>query len=169
MAILDIVTFPSKVLREETKPITDFDQDLEKLVEDMIDTMRDAPGVGLAAPQVGVSKKLVVVEYGSEEDDSFPKQLFVLANPEIVERSEDIVRGVEGCLSVPDLVGSVDRARVVTVRAQDQHGKNLKIRAEGWLARIFQHEIDHINGILYTDRTNDIWQPDEDDEDVPDV
>lgn len=166
MAILDIVTFPSKVLREETKPITDFDQDLEKLVEDMIDTMRDAPGVGLAAPQVGVSKKLVVVEYGNEEDDSFPKQLFVLANPEIVDRSEDTVRGVEGCLSVPDLVGSVDRARVVTVRAQDQHGKNLKIRAEGWLARIFQHEIDHINGILYTDRTIEIWQPEPDELDT---
>ena len=90
----------------------------------------------------------------------------MLANPEIVERSEDIVRGVEGCLSVPDLVGSVDRARVVTVRAQDQHGKNLKIRAEGWLARIFQHEIDHINGILYTDRTREIWQPEPDELDT---
>ena len=166
MAVMDIVTFPSKVLREETKQITDFDQDLEKLVADMVDTMRDAPGVGLAAPQVGISKKLVVVEYGSEADDSFPRQLFVLVNPEIVERSEDIVRGVEGCLSVPDLVGSVDRSRVVTVRAQDQHGKNLKIRAEGWLARIFQHEIDHINGILYTDRTKEIWQPEPDELDT---
>lgn len=166
MAVMDIVTFPHKVLREETQAITAFDQDLQKLVDDMIDTMRDAPGVGLAAPQVGLSKKLVVVEYGSEADENFPKQLFVLANPEIVEHSTETVRGIEGCLSVPDLVGSVDRSRVVTVRAQDQHGKNLKIRAEGWLARIFQHEIDHINGILYTDRTTEIWQPEEDDLDT---
>jgi peptide deformylase len=166
MAVLDIVTFPNKVLREDTDVITDFDKDLHKLVDNMVETMRDAPGVGLAAPQVGLSKKLVVVEFGSENDENFPKQLFVLANPEIVEKSADTVRGVEGCLSVPDLVGSVDRARVVTVRAQDQNGKPLKIRAEGWLARIFQHEIDHINGILYTDRTTDIWQPEADEIDM---
>ena len=169
MTVRTIVTFPAKVLREETAVITEFNQDLNVLVEDMVETMRVAPGVGLAAPQVGISKKLVVVEFGSEMDESFPKQLYVLVNPEITDRSEETVRGIEGCLSVPDLVGSVDRARVVTVKAQDQRGKPLKIRAEGWLARIFQHEIDHINGILYTDRTNDIWQPDEDDEDVPDV
>ncbi|MBG0771625.1 MAG: peptide deformylase, partial [Anaerolineaceae bacterium] len=153
----------------ETEAINEFDHDLRALADDMVETMRVAPGVGLAAPQVGVSKKLVVVEYGSELDESFPKQLYVLANPEIIERSEETVRGIEGCLSVPDLVGTVDRAQVVTVKAQDLNGKPMKIRAEGWLARIFQHEIDHINGILYTDRTNDIWQPDEDDEDIPDV
>ena len=169
MTILNIVTFPDKVLRADTQKISDFDHELSTLVDNMVETMRVAPGVGLAAPQVGVSKKLVVVEFGSELDESFPKQLYVLVNPEITERSEETVRGIEGCLSVPDLVGTVDRARVVTVKAQDQHGKPLKIRAEGWLARIFQHEIDHINGILYTDRTNDIWQPDEDDEDIPDV
>ena len=169
MTILNIVTFPSKVLRAETEPINEFNHELSTLVDDMVETMRVAPGVGLAAPQVGVSKKLVVVEFGSELDESFPKQLYVLANPEIVEKSEETLRGIEGCLSVPGLVGSVDRARIVTVKAQDLEGKPLKIRAEGWLARIFQHEIDHINGILYTDRTNDIWQPNEDDEDIPDV
>ena len=169
MTILNIVTFPSKVLRAETEPINEFSHELSTLVDDMVETMRVAPGVGLAAPQVGVSKKLVVVEFGSELDESFPKQLYVLANPEIVEKSEETLRGIEGCLSVPGLVGSVDRARIVTVKAQDLEGKPLKIRAEGWLARIFQHEIDHINGILYTDRTNDIWQPNEDDEDIPDV
>jgi len=169
MTILNIVTFPNKVLRAETEIIDTFDPELSTLVDDMVETMRVAPGVGLAAPQVGVSKKLVVVEFGNENDDSFPKQLYVLVNPEITEQSDETVRGIEGCLSVPDLVGTVDRARVVTVKAQDQTGKHLKIRAEGWLARIFQHEIDHLNGILYTDRTNDIWQPDEDDEDIPDV
>lgn len=169
MTILNIVTFPEKVLRAETEVVNKFDHELRALADDMVETMRVAPGVGLAAPQVGVSKKLVVVEFGSEMDESFPKQLYILANPEITERSEETVRGIEGCLSVPDLVGTVDRARVVTVKAQDVNGKPLKIRAEGWLARIFQHEIDHINGILYTDRTVDIWQPDEDDEDIPDV
>ncbi len=169
MTILNIVTFPEKVLRAETEVVNKFDHELRALADDMVETMRVAPGVGLAAPQVGVSKKLVVVEFGSETDESFPKQLYILANPEITERSEETVRGIEGCLSVPDLVGTVDRARVVTVKAQDVNGKPLKIRAEGWLARIFQHEIDHINGILYTDRTVDIWQPDEDDEDIPDV
>lgn len=169
MTVRNIVTFPAKVLRAETEIINEFDQDLSVLVDDMVETMRDAPGVGLAAPQVGISKKLVVVEFGSELDESFPKQLYVLVNPEVINRSEETVRGIEGCLSVPDLVGSVDRARVVTVTAQNQHGKPLKIRAEGWLARIFQHEIDHINGILYTDRADEIWQPDENDQDVPDV
>jgi peptide deformylase len=160
MALREIITFPDKVLRKDTELVTEFDEALQVLVDDMIETMREAPGVGLAAPQIGISKKLVVIEYGNEDDETIPKQLFVLANPEIVDRSEETVRGVEGCLSVPELVGSVDRAKVVTVKAQDHKGKNLKIRAEGWLARIFQHEIDHINGILYTDRSDEIWQPD---------
>jgi peptide deformylase len=160
MALRKIVTFPNEVLRNETKPVTDFDDTLQILVDDMIETMREAPGVGLAAPQIGISKKLAVIEYGSDNDESIPKQLFVLVNPEIVDQSEETVRGIEGCLSVPGLVGTVDRSKVVTVKAQDYKGKNLKIRAEGWLARIFQHEIDHINGILYTDRSDEIWQPD---------
>ncbi len=106
-----------------------------------------------------------MIEYGNEDDENFPKQLFILANPEIIDRSEETVRGIEGCLSVPDLVGSVDRAKVVTVTAQDQAGKKLRFRAEGWLARIFQHEIDHINGVLYTDRAEEIWQPEPDEAD----
>jgi peptide deformylase len=165
MAVRKIVTFPNKVLRKETKPIKEFDDALQVLVDDMIETMRVAPGVGLAATQIGISKRLVVIEYGNDDDETIPKQLFILANPEIIDRSEETVRGIEGCLSVPDLVGAVDRAKVVTVRGQDQTGKNLKIRAEGWLARIFQHEIDHINGILYTDRAEEIWHPDPDEVD----
>lgn len=165
MALRKILTFPNEVLRNENEPVTEFNKDLQVLVDDMIETMRVAPGVGLAAPQIGVSKRLIVIEYGNDDDETIPKQLFVLANPEIIDRSEETVRGIEGCLSVPDLVGSVDRATVVTVRAQDQKGKNLKIRAEGWLARIFQHEIDHINGVLYTDRAEEIWQPDLDEVD----
>jgi len=158
MAIREITTFPADVLRKEAETVNDFNHDLKILVDDMIETMRKAPGVGLAAPQVGISKRVVVIEYGNEEDETIPKQLFVLVNPEIVKRSRETVKGVEGCLSVPGLVGEVERANVVTVKAQNQNGAPVKIRAQGWLARIFQHEIDHINGILYTDQTEKIWQ-----------
>ena len=166
MTIREIKTFPSEVLRKKAEPISKFDKDLHKLVDDMVETMRVAPGVGLAAPQVGISERVAVVEFGHEDDEDIPRQLYVLVNPEIVKMSDEMVRGIEGCLSVPGLVGSVDRAKVVTVRAQDQHGKKLKIRAVGWLARIFQHEIDHLDGVLYTDRAVEIWQPDEE---MPDM
>jgi peptide deformylase len=163
MTIREINTFPDDVLRHDAEPVEIFDQDLQLLVHDMIETMRVAPGVGLAAPQIGISKRLIVVEFGDEDDDAIPKQLYVVANPEIVSQSKESVRGIEGCLSVPGVVGEVERARAVTVKGQDQFGKKFRIRAHGWLARIFQHEIDHINGVLYTDRAENLWQPDSDD------
>jgi peptide deformylase len=159
MALREITTFPEEVLRQKAQEVEIFDEDLADLVDDMIETMREAPGVGLAAPQIGISKRIIVVEYGDEEDDSFPKQLYVMVNPEIIKQSKDTIPGIEGCLSVPGLVGKVSRSSVVTVKGQDIHGKPIKIRAQGWLARIFQHEIDHINGILYTDRADEIWRP----------
>lgn len=165
MAVRKIVTFPEEVLRQKAKPVEVFDEDLQVLIDDMIDTMRDAPGVGLAAPQIGVSKRVIVIEFGDEEDDTIPKRLYVMVNPEITAQSGEMVSGIEGCLSVPGVVGEVDRAQVVTVRGQTQEGKPLKIRAQGWLARIFQHEIDHINGVLYPDRTENLWQPDPDEMD----
>lgn len=166
MTLRTIVTVPDDVLRQKAEPVESFDRDLQLLVDDMIETMREAPGVGLAAPQIGLSKRLVVVEFGNENDESIPARVYVLVNPEIVKMSDETVRGVEGCLSVPNLVGSVDRSKVVTVKAKDQFGKPLKIRAEGWLARIFQHEIDHVNGVLYIDRTVELWQPEEGEEDL---
>ncbi len=132
----------------------------------MVETMREAPGVGLAAPQIGVSKQLIVVEFGDEGDEDIPKQLFVVANPEIIRKSKDTVKGIEGCLSVPGVVGEVERSMVVTVSGQDKFGKKIKIRAQGWLARIFQHEIDHVNGMLYTDRAENLWQSDSEDLDT---
>lgn len=166
MALRELTTFPEEVLRQKAQPVEIFDEDLADLVDDMIETMREAPGVGLAAPQIGISKRIIVVEFGDEEDDSFPKQLYVMINPEIVKQSRDDVAGIEGCLSVPGLVGKVRRSGVVTVKGQDIHGKPIKVRAQGWLARIFQHEIDHINGLLYTDRADDIWRPDDEDLDT---
>lgn len=159
MTLREITTFPDEVLRRKAEPVEVFDEDLRKLVQDMIETMREAPGVGLAAPQIGISKRLIVVEFGSEDDESIPDQLYVVANPEIVRQSQETIDGIEGCLSVPGVAGEVERAAVVTVKGQDQYGKKIKIRAQGWLARIFQHEIDHINGVLYTDRAENLWQP----------
>ena len=112
MALMKIVSLPDPVLRRKAHRVTEFDKDFSKLVDDMIETMRDAPGVGLAAPQVDVSTRLIVVEYGDDEDEDKPKKLFVLANPEIISQSEEKVTGIEACLSVPGLVGDVDRFEV---------------------------------------------------------
>ena len=166
MALRELTLFPEEVLRHRAEPVEVFDDDLANLVDDMIETMREAPGVGLAAPQIGISKQIIVVEFGDEDDDTVPKQLYVMVNPEIVKQSRDSVPGIEGCLSVPGLVGKVRRSSVVTVKGQDIHGKPIKARAQGWLARIFQHEIDHINGILYSDRADDIWRPDDEELDT---
>jgi peptide deformylase len=161
MALMNIVNLPDPVLRRKAHKVTDFDRDLDQLVTDMIETLRAAPGVGLAAPQVGVSQRVIVIEYGDEEDEEAPKKLFVLANPEIVSASEQVVKGVEACLSVPGLVGEVERYYGVTVKGMNRKGKPVKVKAQGWLARIFQHEMDHLDGILYTDRATEVWKPKE--------
>lgn len=163
MAIRKIKTFPNGVLRRKAETVKKFDKDLDLLIDDMIETMRAAPGVGLAAPQIGVSKRVIVIEFGDEVDQTIPSQLYVMVNPEIIHQSDEQVVAVEGCLSVPGLVGEVSRAPVVTVSGQDRHGAQTKIRAQGWLARIFQHEIDHVNGVLYTGRASNLWQPEEQD------
>ncbi len=168
MSVLQIVYVPDPVLRRKAHKVTDFGKEFQTLVDNMIDTLRDAPGVGLAAPQVGVSERLIVVEYGDDEDETVPKKLFVVANPEIVFQSEEIVSGLEGCLSVPDLIGEVDRHVKIEVRGLNRHGKPIKIKAEDWIARIFQHEIDHLEGILFTDRTDKVWKPREEDDVVAD-
>jgi peptide deformylase len=165
MTIRKLVTFPNDVLSRKAEIVEKFDKELQVLVEDMIETMRDAPGVGLAAPQIGISRQVAVIEFGDEEDDSIPKQLYVLVNPEIIKQSDSKVNGIEGCLSVPGLAGNVARSKVVTVSGFNQYGEKVKIRAQGWLARIFQHEIDHLNGKLYLNRTDQIWQPESDDMD----
>lgn len=159
MSVLPIVTVPDPVLRRKAHKVTDFGKDFQTLVNDMVETLRDAPGVGLAAPQVGISQRLIVVEYGDDEDESVPKKLYVVANPEIVQSSEYVVEGIEGCLSIPDLVGSVFRFESIVVKGQNKQGKPIKIKAEDWLARIFQHEIDHLDGVLYTDRAEKVWKP----------
>jgi peptide deformylase len=167
MAVREIVTIPDPVLRRKARKVAEVDADVRKLINEMVEAMREAPGVGLAAPQVGISSRVVVVEFGDEENEEAPKKLYALINPEIVEVSEEEkVTGIEGCLSIPRLVGEVERYQRVVVKALNRHGKPVKLKAEGWLARILQHEIDHLEGVLYTDRATRVWQPREDEEQV---
>jgi peptide deformylase len=166
MALRTIITLPEPVLYRKARPVKKFDQNLQTLIDDMIDTMRDAPGVGLAAPQVGISERLIVVEYaeqpeeveGEEHKEVKPK-LYVMINPEIVKTSEETVMGVEGCLSVPGLVGEVERFSEIQIKGLNRRGQPMKVKAKGWLARIFQHEIDHINGVVFTQRATKVWKP----------
>ena len=160
MTIKKIVTLPEPVLRRKARPITRFDAALQTLIDDMIQTMREAPGVGLAAPQVGMSDRLIVVEYPEDDEmEDAPKKLFVVINPEIKSRSEEVEMGIEGCLSIPGLHGDVERALTVTVKGLTRHGQPVKIKASGWLARIFQHEVDHLDGIVFTDIATKVWKP----------
>ncbi|MBN1304803.1 MAG: peptide deformylase [Anaerolineales bacterium] len=168
MTVREISLVPDEVLRRKAHPVKKFDDTLQALIDDMVDTMRDAPGVGLAAPQVGISERVIVVEYAepkevkdSEEPEVVEPKLYVLVNPEIKRKSQETILGIEGCLSVPNLVGEVDRSLSVTVKGQNRYGQPLRIKAGGWLARIFQHEIDHLDGILYTDRAEQVWVPEE--------
>ena len=159
MAIRPIVTVPDPVLRRKAQKVRQFDADLQQLIEDMIETMRAAPGVGLAAPQVGVSQRVIVVEYGEDEDEDKPPRLYVVVNPEIVEVSAETEMGVEGCLSIPDLVGEVERYQRIVVKGQNRRGQPIKLKLRGWVARIFQHEIDHLDGVLFTERAVRVWKP----------
>ena len=135
------------VLREKAAPVTEFDEKLEELAARMVTIMRDAPSIGLAAPQIGVAKRLLVYRVG----ESGPQ---ALVNPEIVERSQETETRDEGCLSVPDVVVPIERALKVRVRAFNVGGEPLDISAEEMEARVIQHEIDHLDGVLILDRTS---------------
>jgi peptide deformylase len=142
MALRPIMVVGYPTLHNKAKRVAQIDQPLQQLIDDMIETMRAAPGVGLAAPQVGVSLRLAVIEVD--------EQVTVIVNPQIVER-EGEYEPDEGCLSVPGYWGRLKRAEKVTVRATDRNGKAFRLTAEGLLAQALQHEIDHLDGILYVD------------------
>jgi len=161
MSILEIVTLPQAILRQKAHKVTDFGPGLQDLVNDMVETMRQAPGVGLAAPQVGESLRLIVVEYGDDGDEEIPPKLYVVANPDITRTSEETLLGAEGCLSIPGVQGEVERFAGVTVKGLNRHGRPMTVKAHGWLARIFQHEIDHLDGVLFVDRAEKLWQSEE--------
>lgn len=148
MAVLPIRLFPDPVLRARCATVEVFDDSLARLARDMVETMVAAPGVGLAAPQVGVEMRLAVVDVSVGKE---PDALRVLVNPRIVEASGSEV-DVEGCLSIPDLSERVERPEQVRVVAQDLSGQEQDLRAEGLLARAICHEVDHLDGILFIDR-----------------
>lgn len=151
MPVREILTSEYPVLRQKAKRIKKIDSAIQRLIDDMIETMDDAPGQGLAAPQIGVSLRVIVVNALPGEDEDEDLVQLQLINPEIVEsKGEEI--GEEGCLSIPGYVGNVKRALHVTVKGLNRKGKEVKIKASHNLGRVLQHEIDHINGVLYTDR-----------------
>ena len=161
MALLKIVTTKSEnvaVLHKQAAKVRDFGPTLHKLLDNMVETLRDAPGVGLAAPQVGILQRIAIVEYpDDEENPEETMRLYELINPEII-KSKGAEVGQEGCLSMPGLAADVNRATYVLVKAQNRFGKEVRIKAYDWLARIFQHEIDHLQGVLMTDRAEIIYR-----------
>lgn len=161
MALLEIVTLPEPILRRKARKVSDFGKDLQNLIDNMVETMREAPGVGLAAPQVNVPLRVIVVEYGEDEEEEKPPKLYMVVNPEITRASSETEIGTEGCLSIPGFVGDVERPVSVTIKGQNRHGQPMKIKASGWLARIFQHEVDHLDGILFPDRAEKVWKMEE--------
>ena len=143
MAVIQICTLPDPVLRQKAKKVSKIDSSVQKLIDDMIDTMRAASGVGLAAPQIGVSLRIAVIEMPGEE-------VITLINPEIIKRQGDRILG-EACLSVPGYQGEIKRSITVKVKAQDRQGKPFRLKGEELLAQALEHEIDHLNGTLYVD------------------
>ncbi|MEE0511965.1 MAG: peptide deformylase [Peptococcaceae bacterium] len=147
MARYKVVIAGDPVLRRISHPVKEVNENIKKLLNNMAETMYYAKGVGLAAPQVGISKRVIVVDIG--------EGLFKLVNPEIIS-SSGIQDGPEGCLSVPNIVGNVKRSEHIKVKALNENGDEVVIEASGYLARAFQHEIDHLNGIIFTDKATEI-------------
>lgn len=146
MAVLEILHFPDPRLREVARPVNSIDRNLQGFIDDMFETMYDASGVGLAATQVGVARRVAVMDCSGDKNEPI-----VMINPEIVAREEPVTME-EGCLSVPEHYDSVTRHKRVTLRAQDRHGEPYELEAEGLLAQCIQHEIDHLDGGLYIDQ-----------------
>lgn len=148
MTIKPLIILPDPVLRQVSKPIERVDANLQRLVDDMLDTMYDAPGIGLAAIQVGVPRRMLVIDLSKEGEE---KQPLVFINPEIVGSSEDRSVYEEGCLSIPDYYAEVERPAKVTAKYLDREGNEQSVEADGLLATCLQHEIDHLNGVLFID------------------
>ncbi len=172
MSVRSIVFSDNPLLRQKSHRVRRVTPELEALIEDMIETMHVEDGIGLAAIQVGEPRRIIVVhlplpeppDEGAEEAWEEPPpgsgELYVILNPELARTSPNVEVGIEGCLSIPGWVGEVERHAAVTVKGMDRHGKPVRVKAEGLLARVFQHEIDHCDGILFTDHIEDqdkIW------------
>ncbi|MGM0562201.1 MAG: peptide deformylase [Pseudomonadota bacterium] len=153
MALLPIVTAPDPVLKTKAKPVERVDDAIRKLMDDMLETMYAAPGIGLAAPQVGVSKRVIVVDVTSEDEERKP---LLMANPELIQVSDHDASYEEGCLSVPEYFGEVARPAEIRVRYIDRENEIRELEADGLLATCIQHEIDHLDGILFLDHLSSL-------------
>ncbi len=156
MVLLQVTYDPAPILRVKAKRVKTFDAALRKLAADMFETMHANNGVGLAAPQIGHSIRLLVAELAPNKEEDEPGFKVALVNPEIVKCDKETVNGYEGCLSIPGWVGEVPRHVSVTVKAQTPEGKEVRLKVHDYFARVLQHEIDHLDGILFTDRIVDI-------------
>lgn len=148
MTIKPLIILPDPLLRQVSQPIERVDADIRKLTEDMLETMYEAPGIGLAAVQVGVARRLLVIDISKEGDEREP---LVFINPEIVRSSDERSVYEEGCLSIPDYYAEVERPAAITVKSLDREGRETLTEADGLLATCLQHEIDHLNGVLFID------------------
>jgi len=161
MALREIITSENPILRRKAKKVAKITPALRALADDMVETMRKAPGIGLAAPQVAQSVRLFVVELEENKEQPGSGKTYIIFNPEYVFKSDELADGVEGCLSIPGWAGEVPRHARIVVKGLDKQGQRIRIEAEGLLARVFQHELDHLDGVLFTDRISDpekIWQ-----------
>lgn len=155
MALLEIVLYPNPILKQVAKPVEQIDASIRKLLHDMAETMYNAPGIGLAAPQIGKSLRAIVVDLGEDEEGEKRSELIKLVNPEIVSASGTIDYE-EGCLSIPDVREIVRRNSSIVVKGVDHEERSVEIHAEGLLAICLQHEIDHLNGVLFIDRLSPV-------------
>jgi peptide deformylase len=149
VTVLDILTYPDKVLKQQTQPVGNIDGAMQTLIDNMATTMYAAPGVGLAAPQVGIGQSFIVYDIAPKEDG---RDLHVLINPRIIESEGEVVSENEGCLSVPDFRADVTRHEQILVEGVDRDGNPLRFEAQGMLAIVIQHELDHLSGTLFIDR-----------------
>ena len=149
MTVLTLFEYPHPILKQKCEKVAAVDDDMRKFLDDMLETMYATNGCGLAAPQVGVAKRVVVIDIAHEDEEANP---IYMVNPKIVERSEEMVISNEGCLSVPGQCAEVDRHQSVVVEYLDYNGKKQRLEADGFLAIVIQHETDHLEGILYIDK-----------------
>jgi peptide deformylase len=146
------------VLHQPAMRVRDFGPGLHQLLDQMLETLRGASGVGLAAPQIGLGQRIAVIEYPDDEErPEETKRVYELINPEII-KAKGSETGQEGCLSIPGMAADVDRATQLIVRAQDRHGNEVRYKVYDWLARIFQHEIDHLHGVMMTERATQLYK-----------
>lgn len=153
MTLRKVLTYPDPFLRQPTKPVETIDESVQKLIDDMIETMYDEPGVGLAAIQVGADQSIIVYDVSQAEGE---RQAHALINPQILDRQGSVVSENEGCLSVPDFRADVKRSEWVRVTGLDRTGQTVEIETDGFLSIVLQHEIDHLNGVLFIDRISSL-------------